>query len=416
MNAWAGNHGDRRRPAAAVGDPPCGRSAIPEVIEWLAGDECHELDDPGLIAGLARRLRAAGLPIDRLTLHLRTLHPELFARTVAWAPNEPVEIRDREHGVEGTSLFIGSPLRRVLESREPLAVRLDEPNGPAWTQLDVFQNRSLVELIIVPLCNADGPVSAVSFCTARPGGFAAAERALLMRIVPALRNACELRTLRQIELTLLDTYTGSTTARRILAGRVRRGQVETLEAALLLCDLRGFTELSNRLPVERVLELLDAYFDRVVPAITAAGGEILKFMGDAVLAFFHRDEAAIACAAAIEGALSALERLDQFRAPDAALSAGIALHYGQVSYGNIGSGRRLDFTVIGPDVNLLSRIESVCSATGHPLLMSGRFVELLQHRESVSIDRHALRGFAEPVELHALPRHRIPSKSEGDVS
>jgi adenylate cyclase len=237
-----------------------------------------------------------------------------------------------------------------------------------------------------------------------------------MRIVPALRNACELRTLRQIELTLLDTYTGSTTARRILAGRVRRGQVETLEAALMLCDLRGFTELSNRLPVQRVLELLDAYFDRVVPAITAAGGEVLKFMGDAVLAFFHRGEPAAACAAALEGALSALERLAQFRASDAALSAGIALHYGEVSYGNIGSGRRLDFTVIGPDVNLVSRIEGVCSATGHPLLMSGRFAELLQLHACVSIDRHALRGFAEPVELHALSRHHIQSKFEGDAS
>jgi adenylate cyclase len=418
MNAQHKNGGNRRRPAGATSGSADGYSVIPEVIEWLAGDECHELDDPGLIAGLARRLRAAGLPIDRLTLHLRTLHPEIVGRTVAWAPNEPVEIRDREHGVEVDPTFIGSPLRRVFESREPLAVRLDEAGGPAWTQLDVFEGRSLVELMIVPLCNADGPVSAVSFCTARPGGFAAAEHAALMRIVPALRNACELRTLRQIELTLLDTYTGSTTARRILAGRVRRGQVETLEAALMLCDLRGFTELSNRLPVERVLELLDAYFDRVVPAITAAGGEILKFMGDAVLAFFHRDEAAAACAAALEGALSALDLLAQFRAPDADLSAGVALHYGEVSYGNIGSGRRLDFTVIGPDVNLLSRIESVCSTTGHPLLMSGRFAGWLQHRGSVSIGRHALRGFAEPLELHALAhlQPQLRSKSKGEVS
>jgi adenylate cyclase len=135
-----------------------------------------------------------------------------------------------------------------------------------------------------------------------------------------------------------------------------------------------------------------------------------------VLAFFHRDEAAAACAAALQGALSALDSLGRLSAPDAELSAGIALHYGEVSYGNIGSGRRLDFTVIGPDVNLLSRIESVCSATGHPLLMSGRFVEFLDRRESVSIDRHALRGFAEPVELHALARPQPQPKSEGEMS
>jgi adenylate cyclase len=293
-----------------------------------------------------------------------------------------------------------------MESREPVVVRLDRCDGPAWTQLDVFQSRSLVELVIVPLCNADGPVSAVSFCTARRSGFSAADHAALLRIVPALRNACELRTLRQIELTLLDTYVGSTTARRILAGRVRRGQAESLEAALLLCDLRGFTELSHRLPAERMLELLDGYFDQVVPAIAASGGEILKFMGDAVLAFFPRDQAGAACTAALQGALNALDRLDRLTVPDAALHAGIALHYGEVSYGNIGSGRRLDFTVIGRDVNLLSRIQSVCSSSGHPILMSGRFAAFLGSGRTRPAGRHELKGFGSPVELHTLEHDR----------
>jgi adenylate cyclase len=397
-----------RRLSAAARNASVGSFAVAKVIEWLIGDECHELDDAGLIAGLGRRLRAAGLPIDRLTLHLRTLHPEILGRTVAWSPGEAVEIHDREHGIEASAVFAGSPLRRVMETREPLTVRLNEPGGPAWTQLDVFAGRALVELVIVPLCNADGPVSAAAFGTTRPGGFAPAEHALLQRIAPALRNACELRTLRQTELTLLDTYIGSATARRVLAGRVRRGQIETLEAALLLCDLRGFTELSNRLPGERVLALLDAYFDRVVPAITAEGGEILKFMGDAVLAFFHRDEAAAACAAALRGALSALGALHRLDEPDAELGAGVALHYGEVSYGNIGSGRRLDFTVIGPDVNLVSRIESVCGTGNHELLMSGRFARLLEGDRTTSIGDHRLKGFGEPVELHTLRQSHHP--------
>ena len=129
-----------------------------------------------------------------------------------------------------------------METREPLVVRHDDPNGPAWTADSTCSRAArLVELVIVPLCNADGPVSAAAFGTARPGGFTAAERAALERIVPALRNACELRTLRQVELTLLDTYIGIDHGQRILAGRIRRGQIESLEAALLLCDLRGFT-------------------------------------------------------------------------------------------------------------------------------------------------------------------------------
>lgn len=388
--------------AAADVGLAAGSSRILEVIEWLTGNECHELDDAGLIAGLGRRLRAAGLPINRLTLHLRTLHPEILGRAVAWSPNEPVEIHDREHGIEVSADYIGSPLRRVMEMEEPLAVRLDELGGQRWTNIDVFRDRGLAEAIFVPLRSGDGLVSAAAFCTARRDGFGAHERAALDRIVPALRNACELRTLRKVELTLLDTYIGPTTAQRILAGRIRRGQIESLEAALLLCDLRGFTELSNRLPSARVLELLDAYFDRVVPAITGAGGEILKYMGDAVLAFFHRDDAAAACQAALRAALASLDNLGHFVAPDAELHAGVALHYGEVSYGNIGAGQRLDFTVIGPDVNMVSRIQTVCGTVGRPLVMSARFAELLGDRATVSIGRHSLKGFAEPAELHSL--------------
>jgi adenylate cyclase len=390
------------------GSPPARRggsassAARAALIEWLAGDECHALNESGLAAEFGRRLRAAGLPVDRLTLHLRTLHPEIFGRSVAWTPGETVEVRDREHGIEVSPGFAGSPLRRVMETREPLIVRLDDSNDPAWFHTDLFDGRGLVEFVIVPLCNADGMVSAASFSTTCPSGFTLSERAALDQIVPALRNACELLTLRRVESTLLDTYVGATTARRVMAGGVRRGEVETLEAGLMLCDLRGFTELSNRLPGERVLELLNAYFDLVVPAITFAGGEVIKFMGDAALAFFHRDSPAASCSAALQGATSALEGLGRFTAPDAELHAGIALHYGEVSYGNIGSGRRLDFTVIGPDVNLVSRIQAVCSATSRPLLMSERFAMLLNSGTAVTIGRFELRGFAEPAELYAL--------------
>jgi adenylate cyclase len=377
------------------------------IIEWLSSDESHGVDDAGLIAGLGRRLRAAGLPVDRLSLHLRTLHPEFFGRTLAWAPNEPVEIHDREHGVEISQAFTDSPLGQVMATNEPLVVRRSAGSNAKWTEFDIYKDRGLMELVIVPLHNAEGPTSAATFGTIRPAGFSATDLAALERIVPALRNACELRTLRQVELTLLNTYVGPTTGRRILAGRIRRGQIESLDAALMLCDLRGFTDLSNRLPTERVLELLNLYFDQVLPAITDDGGEVLKFMGDAVLAFFHRDDAAEACRAALEAALAALDRLDRLAEPDATLRAGIALHYGKVSYGNIGSGRRLDFTVIGPDVNLVSRIQTVCGNTGLPLLLSRRFADLVGSGQSTSVGFHNLKGFPEPAELYA-PRDPAP--------
>lgn len=170
----------------------------------------------------------------------------------------------------------------------------------------------------------------------------------------------------------------------------------------MICDLRGFTALSNRLPGERVFELLNAYFDCVVPAISKTGGEVIKFMGDAVLAFYHGGSPAASCAATLQGALAALDGLSRFSAPDAELQTGIALHYGEVDYGNIGSGQRLDFTVIGPDVNLVSRIQSVCSATGSPLLMSDRFAMLIDPTVPIPIGSHMLSGFVEPAALYSL--------------
>lgn len=380
------------------------RAVILEVLEWLAGDECQDSDDAHLIAGLGRRLRSAGLPVDRLAFHLRTLHPEILGRTVVWSPNEPVQIMDRENGLDLSTNFVGSPVRHVMQTLEPLSIRTDIPGSRRWTYLDVDNNRELIELMIVPLANVDGPVSAAAFCTKQPDGFTCEEREAIKRIVPALRNVCELRTLRKFDLTILDTYTGKATAQRALAGQMRRGQVESLEAALMICDFRGYTEVTNRLPSGKILELLDSYFDRVVPAIAEGGGEVVKFMGDAVLAFFQHDVAVESCRAAMHAARAALGNLGRSPASLGPINAGIALHYGEMSYGSIGSGRRLDFAVIGPDVNLISRIQTVCAATGESLLASQRFAELLKADDLVSLGRHAVTGFQEPVHLYAQAR------------
>jgi adenylate cyclase len=373
------------------------------TIEWLAGDECHALDEAGLAAELGQRLRSAGLPVDHLGLYLRTLHPEIRGRTIGWAPDEPVQIHRRPHDTALSAAFRDNPITRVLETQTPLVLRVDPQRDAPWIGIDIFKGRSLVELVILPLRTTDALPSGVSFATMRGTGFTAAEREAFDRIAPALRNACELRNLRQVELTLLDTYLGSLTGRRVLEGHVRRGELERLEAALLLCDLREFTELSNRLPSERVVELLDAYFGCVVPAIDKAGGEVIKFMGDAVLAFFNHKDASAACAAALQGAQTALDSLQRLHTPDCELRAGVALHYGTVSYGNIGFGHRLDFTLIGPDVNLVSRLQGVCSTTGQALLMSRRFVELLGSGEAKPVGAHRLKGFAQPVDLYTLP-------------
>ncbi|WP_374431828.1 adenylate/guanylate cyclase domain-containing protein [Rhizobium sp. AB2/73] len=392
-------------PKTAIINPRAGHigvntAATLSLIEWLTGDECHALDEAGLVAGLGRRLRAFGLPIDRLTLHLTTLHPEFIGRTFAWAPGEPVEIHDREHG--SRLALANTPLMKAQEMREPLVVGPGESPHGRWQHIDIFSGRGLVQLIVAPLCNADGPISCAVFATRRPGGFTSGEHDLIERILPALRNTCELRVLRQCELSLLDTYIGPMTASRILAGHIRRGEIESMEAALLLCDLRGFTELSNRLPGGTVLGLLNAYFDKVIPAITHEGGEVLKFMGDAVLAFFPGADATRACDAALTAAKTILDEISGFEHEGIRVKVGIALHYGEVSYGNVGSGNRLDFTLIGPDVNIVSRIQSVCSESGQALLISGPFQQKADITDAISMGLQPLKGFANAMELFAI--------------
>ncbi len=366
------------------------------VLEWLSGDECHATDEAGLIAGLGRRLQGMGLPIDRLTLHLMTLHPEFPGRTVAWAPGEPVEIHDHEHST-GHS-FAGSPLRKLLGSREPMIVGMDERNWP-WQEMDVYAGRGLAQLLVAPLCNVDGPVSAVIFGTRRPGGFTLPDICVIERILPALRNTCELRVMRQAELSLLDTYIGPMTVQRILAGRIRQGEVETMEAALLLCSLRDFTELSNRLSGDRALELLNAYFEIVVPAITHRGGKLLKSMGDMVLAFFPSSDAEAASSSAFAAADAILDELRHFEFDGADIEASIALHYGGVSYGNVGSVGRQDLAFIGSDVNLLGQIQSACAVLGTPVLMSASFRRRIGAEKIRTAGFHQLKGFEDPIEL-----------------
>ena len=375
--------------------------ALLSVIEWLAGDECHSMQEAGLLSGLGDRLRALGLPIDRITLHLTTLHPEFMGRSIAWAPDESVEVHDRKHGAIVATT--NTPLRKVMETLQPLIVGPDESPDERWQHLDVFANRGLVQLIIAPLCNSGSPIGAVAFATKRPDGFTDVERRAIEGILPALRNASELHILRQVELNLLDTYVGPMTGRRILAGHIRRDEIESMEAALLLCDLRNFTELSNGLSNEAVFGLLNAYFETIIPAITGEGGEVLKFMGDAVLAFFP-GEATKACASGLSAAKAILEEINHFRYQGISVRAGIALHYGLVSYGNIGSGRRLDFTLIGADVNLVSRIQTACGELGEPLLMSEAFMRQVKSPSAVSVGHHNLKGFSEARELFAVSK------------
>ncbi|MEI9982204.1 MAG: adenylate/guanylate cyclase domain-containing protein [Aliidongia sp.] len=270
-----------------------------EIVEWLVGDECQHGTALVLVEQLGARLREAGAQVDRLNLHMRTLHPEILAHRVSWAPGSEATELFVGHSTVHSPIFLGSSLRHVMTHKEWVRERLDTPEAAASPFYEGFVAEGVVEMVLAPLENADGTVSAVSIGTIRPAGFTEAEIRLFERIQKPLRTVLELKTLRAIGETLLETYIGPGTGKRILAGHIRRGDMQLVDAALMFCDLRGFTQLSNRVAHTRIIELLNLYFDQIVPAINAEGGEVLKFMGDGILAFFHRDAGPNeACAAA----------------------------------------------------------------------------------------------------------------------
>jgi len=263
--------------------------------------------------------------------------------------------------------------------------------------------------VIAPVSFAAGPVNALAWATRHKQGFPPDVLEMMDAVLPTYSAVVESKTLVRFVQNLLSTYVGHEPSQLILEGQVRRGDVRTITAAIMLMDLRDFTMLTNILSPRAVIRLLNEYFDRVFPPIREQGGEVLEIMGDGVLAIFRheaRDGGRAACRAALEAARRALGALAERNRmlPDggAVLQAGAALHYGTVSYGNIGAGDRLDFTVIGADVNLTSRIEHFNRELGRTLIMSQAFAEQLDC-PVWEIGHYELRGFTKRQPLFELP-------------
>jgi adenylate cyclase len=395
-------------PAAEAGGDPL-LEAAPRLNAWLLAEGRFLSDNGELFAAFCERVRAAGVPLDRASLHLRALHPRYRGVARIWKPGEPLAERFLDHGLEKTATYLESPVRAVTRSHRRLDWRLDRGGLLPFALLDELREEGYVHYVIAPVPFAAGPVNALAWATRRPEGFAPAALRLMDALIPTYSTVAEAKTLVRFVENLLRTYVGREPSRLILDGHIRRGDVLTITAAIMLIDLRDFTQLTNVLSPRAVIRLLNQYFDCVFPPIRDQGGEILEIMGDGVLAIVRQEArggGTAACRAALAAATRALAALAERNrnAPEGEplLRAGVALHYGTVSYGNIGAGDRLDFTVIGPDVNLTSRIEHFNRELDRTLIMSQAFAEQLD-QPVWEIGHYELRGFEGRHRLFELP-------------
>jgi adenylate cyclase len=374
-----------------------------DVVAWLLEPSTGALEPAALLDGLVARL--AALEPYRVSVWIPTKHPELWGHQLMWRDGGARVVR-RSHEASVTTDYLGSPAEALHASgASTLRLRLEQqPDRGRFAMLASMAADGATDYLLAALDASANRGAWVSFTTRRPGGFRDDEIALLEALTPLLALHVRLFGARFETRSLLEVYLGGNAARRVLDGEFRRGTGTEIDAALWFCDMRGFTEMSDRLPARAVVGVLDRYFEHVATPIEAHGGEVLKFIGDATLAVFPIGEAgaADACRRALTAAKEVRERIAGWTSEGGPIALGVALHRGRVFYGNIGGHARLDFTVIGASVNEVCRVEAMCKPLGQSLLMTASFAEALGDAEVVSLGHHALKGVAQPQELLTL--------------
>ena len=355
-------------------------SELDKVVEWLTSGARSAKASEMLLQQTCERLVAAGVPLYRVAAFVTTPHPDLFGRAFIWRRGSDVVVNTANFDLPSSPQFTQSPLILVYRSLKEARFRMDDPESRRFPLFDDLRKEGVTDYIALPLLFMDDSVHVASWTTKEPGGFSEEHLIALRRIIGPFARLGEIFAQRRIATTLLDTYVGNSAGERILAGQIRRGHTEAMQAVIWLSDLRGFTALSDRLPAETVVEILNRYFDCQVGSIKSRGGEILKYMGDGLLAVFPVGEhASKVCEDVLEAAREARANVEAMQFPIGEtverFRFGVALHVGRVLYGNIGGGNRLDFTCIGPAVNLAARLEKIASRLHRTVIASHAFVE-----------------------------------------
>jgi adenylate cyclase len=381
---------------------------IRKTLDWLAGGALSGAQSQDVLAELCERLVGCAIPLWRVAVFVTTLHPDIMGRRFLWQADTGVTTSDALFEILERDDYRKSPFTTVYATRQPLRRRLADADCPVdFAILDDLRAEGVTDYAAFPLLFTDGTVHAATWSTKAPGGFTAKQYSDLEMIIAPLARVAEIRALRRTAGNLIDTYVGHQTGERILSGKIRRGYVEAIRAAIWLSDMRGFTALSERLPPQALVDRLNLYFGCQVPAILDHGGEVLKFMGDGLLAIFPiagDGETDAVCRRTLACAREFLSRIAELPPPgenEAPIRFGLALHVGEVMYGNIGGGNRLDFTCIGPAVNLAARLEKVAAKLGEAIVASAEFAARFPD-EFRELGAHAVAGFAASQTVYGL--------------
>ncbi len=393
-------------PAAIPAEPAPGEAErrAAAIADWLLGPAMRLSDGDALLVGLAERLDAAGIAVDRIMIAVDALHADYAGIGRTWTREDGPRMRFFPHGEARTAVYLASPFHHVHRTREWLELDLGTEPDDRFGVTPELKAEGYASYLCVPIVFSNGTENGISLASRRPGAFGPGAQAILRRVLPALAALLEVRSAHKWLDDVLRIYVGDEPHRAILSGAILRGQVTRIRSAIIFADMRGYTRLSSALAPEETVELLNAFFDCLVPPIEEEGGEVLKYMGDGLLAIFRdrgddtggASHAALAAARRAVARVDALSRAGGFEPP---MGLGIALHHGEAAYGNVGSGARLDFTVVGRDVNLASRLGRINRMVDEPILMSKAFADHLWDAPEALGD-FAVEGFDEPLRVY----------------
>lgn len=379
---------------------------LAKLTAWMINEGRRSNDPVKVVSHFCASLIESGVPLWRVNIGQRFANPLLIAWGVVWKP-EGTESYDVTHETTLTDSYLGSSFEYILQHKRPLHKSLRRLD----TETDHISYLEFAELggtdyYATLLYYGDGSLHGCTFVTQDPNGFLPQHLEMIEAALPALSCALEPVTMRKSSKGLLRTYLGDGPSEAVWNGTIKRGERTTIEAVVMFCDLRGFTVMSDSATEEQVFEALNGYFDLVVQSVEDNGGDVLKFMGDGILSIFpisdrvDRPKQCGNAARAAQDALAGLAALntDRNQAGQPSLDFGVGINVGQVSYGNIGSPGRLDFTVLGGAVNIASRIEGLTKVVGHQILATSAVADAAPDLFS-SCGPHAIRGLADPIEL-----------------
>lgn len=397
--------------------------AIADIQRWVVARGLAGGSETEFLHDFCTRCRQAGVSLAYGIVIIDTLHPTYEGRAFRWQVTPTNESRLVEYGPtnvgEAAERWQQSVFFHLLQTgAQEFRSRLAFGDAHDFSMLGSLREGGYTDCIaFVNRFEQDGTIGEMDavysqWATDSETGFDDVSLAALRELVPSVALAIKCMALSRVAATLVDVYLGHQTGQRVLQGQMTRGIAERIHAALWYSDLRDFTAISEQIPPEEIIPMLNAYAEAVISSVQAQGGEVLKLIGDGVLAIFTGESIRDACAGALNaeaGVRKQVHELSLARRSEGkpTTTVYLGLHVGDVFYGNVGSDERLDFTVIGPAVNEVCRIAAMCRSAGQQTLTSTDFSDALQARERarlVSVGRYALRGVERPQELFTIDR------------